>query len=476
MTVSLSRLRLHTAPVAAFCLIVASYQLAAAQGVQKFGTPKGKPTFRTFGNPVGEATLRQQFPRLAAAISSTDRQDAAREIQRTDVNGDGVVTQAEWNAAGYQSPDRFRNYDLNRDGIFTLFELCLRSAQSRTGGEQALKAAEAGTSPSSSRPASSGSPTTTSLVGTTSYRDRQLAKSRRIQIDELTTQTMALYDRNRNRRIEKSEFQGLSEFGDLTEADVDKDGAIASQELSAWLTDILATQPSPKPPDNAPPWFHAADFDEDGQVHLSEYRRLNPQDVFTDFDRYDRNADGFVTAVEASSSVAADVIRYPSTRPAVVEAETETQVELLITDEVTIRDIDLHIALLKNGDDDIALALTAPDGTRADLYFDAKTKPWGGGRLFYDTQVDDEAPVVAQPLARPPLHRSFRSQGSTSKDKRGLNALYGKSARGTWQLHIRNQSQIAGLLEGWALLIRPTQTSSPSSPTPSSPSLPKNSP
>lgn len=464
MTVFHPRSRCHAASVAALCLVAAWSQLAAAQGVQKFGTPKGKPALRTFGNPVGETTLRQQFPLLAAAINTADRQEAAREIQRNDVNGDGVVTQAEWNAAGYQSPDRFRNYDLNRDGVFTLFELCLRSAQSRTGGEQALRAAEVGTSPSSSRPTSPGSPATASMSGTASYRDLQIAKSRRIQIDELTTQTMALYDRNRNKRIEKSEFQGLSEFGDLTKADADNDGAIASSEVSAWLSDLLASQPTPKPPDNAPPWFHAADFDADGQVHLSEYRRLSAQDVFTDFDRYDRNADGFVTAVEATSSVAADVIRYPSTRPAVVETETETQVELLITDDLTIRDIDLHIALLKNGDDDIELSLTAPDGTRAALYFDAKTKPWGGGRLFYDTQIDDEAPAAAQPLARPPLHRSFRSQGSTSQDKQGLKAMYGKNARGTWQLHIRNNSQIAGLLEGWALLIRPTKTASPTSP------------
>ena len=160
MTISRSRSRCHAASVAALCFVVAWHQLAAAQALQKFGTPVGKPALRTFGNPVGEATLRQQFPRLAAAISSTDRQEAAREIQRTDVNGDGVVTQAEWNAAAYQSPDRFRGYDLNRDGVFTLFELCLRNAQSRTGGEQALRAAEAVTSPLPYRPASPSPPST----------------------------------------------------------------------------------------------------------------------------------------------------------------------------------------------------------------------------------------------------------------------------------------------------------------------------
>lgn len=470
MTIFPIRSQSPATSVIVLCLVAAWCQSAGAQGVQKFGTPKGKSALRTFGNPVGEAALRQQFPRLAAAINATDRHEAAREIQRTDVNGDGVVTPAEWNTAGYQAADRFRSYDLNRDGVFTLFELCLRSAQSRTGGEQALKAAEAGSTPSSSRPTPASLPSTTAVAGTSYYRDRQLAKSRRIQIDELTSQTMALYDRNRNKRIEKSEFQGLSEFGDLTKADADKDGAIGPSEVYAWLSDILDSQPAPKAPDNAPPWFHAADFDADGQVHLSEYRRLSPEDGFSEFDRYDRNADGFVTAVEASSSVAADVIRFPSTRPAVVEAETLTQVEVLVTEDLTIRDIDLHIALLKNGDDDIELSLTAPDGTRADLYFDTKNKPWGNGRLFYDVVIDDEAPAASQPLARPPLHRSFRSQGSTSqgsisKDKQGLKALYGKNARGTWLLQIRNNSQIAGLLEGWALLIRASVAPSPPAPS-----------
>jgi subtilisin-like proprotein convertase family protein len=456
-------------------LIAAACPSVAAQGLQKFGPPKGKPALRTFGNPVGEDTLRRQFPRLAAAVSSADRQEATREIQRTDLDGDGIVTPAEWNAAGYQAPDRFRTKDLNRDGFFTFFELCLSWAQSRTGGEQTLKAAEAALSQTASRPSSQSSPSTVWRPGTSSYRDRRLARSRRIQIDELTAQTMAFYDRNRNKRIEKNEFHGSPLGGDLTKADADNDGAIASSEISTWLTEILDAQPSPQPPDNAPPWFHAADFDADGQVQLSEYRRISPQAAFTDFERYDRNADGFVTALEASSSLAADVLRFPSTRPAVVEAETQTQLELLITDDLPIRDIDLQIALVKNGDEDLELSLLAPDGTRAELYFDAKTKPWGGSRIFYDTLIDDEAPIIApppgqnsaQPLARPPLNRSFRSQGSTAKGKQGLKSLYGKNARGTWQLHIHNPSQIAGLLEGWALLIRPARPASP--PTASSP-------
>jgi hypothetical protein len=43
----------------------------------------------------------------------------------------------------------------------------------------------------------------------------------------------------------------------------------------------------------------------------------------------------------------------------------------------------------------------------------------------------------------------------------GLKAFYNKPARGTWQLAINNKSQVAGLLEGWALLIKPGKPAPP---------------
>src|SRR5262245_45334543 len=131
----------------AACVVMFASPFATAQGLQKFGPPKGKPALRAFGNPVGEDALRRRFPKLAAAITDFDRQEAAREIQRTDGNGDGIVTQAEWNASGYQPPDRFLNNDLNRDGLLTHFEHSMRWAQYRVGREQAAKAAEAAKAP-----------------------------------------------------------------------------------------------------------------------------------------------------------------------------------------------------------------------------------------------------------------------------------------------------------------------------------------
>jgi len=440
--------------------LAAPCPFSPGQGLRKFGTPKGKPALRGFGNPIGEDALRRQFPKLAAAVNDSDRQGAGWEIQRTDGNADGVVTLAEWDASGFQ-PGRFQSKDLNRDGNLTFFEHTLNWAQWRMGKEQAATAADAAKPPPPAPSLAKGSPTTVSPSAQPTSRDELRAKSRHIQIDELTAATMALYDRNRNRRIEKSEFHGASQFGDLAKADTDKDGAIIPAELAAWLYATLNAQPAMKAPETTPPWFRSADANDDGQVHLSEYRRVGPKEVFTAFDQYDRNADGIVTALEAASPSAADAVRYPSTRPAVIEAEMDTQLDLLITDDVSIRDIDLQLALVKNGDDDIALYLIAPDGTKATLYFDPKTKPWSGGRLFGDTLIDDEAPIPTQRLTRPPLHRSFRSQGSTTQGHQGLKAFYGKNARGTWHLHIRNSSQIAGLLEGWALLIKPAKPAAP---------------
>src|SRR6188474_260395 len=74
----------------------------AGQGPLPFGTPKGKSPLRGFGRPVGEESLRRQFPKLAAAVTQGDRENANREIQKTDGNGDGIVTEAEWVASGFQ--------------------------------------------------------------------------------------------------------------------------------------------------------------------------------------------------------------------------------------------------------------------------------------------------------------------------------------------------------------------------------------
>ena len=81
---------------------------------------------------AADESLTRQFPELAGAVNDSDRWQASREIGRTDGNGDGIVTEAEWTASGYQPADRFKLNDINGDGILTPFEHSLRWAQYRT--------------------------------------------------------------------------------------------------------------------------------------------------------------------------------------------------------------------------------------------------------------------------------------------------------------------------------------------------------
>jgi hypothetical protein len=94
------------------------------------------------GNHSGEEELKTQFPELAAAVNDSDRAGASTELGRTDRDGDGNVTEAEWAASRYQPADRFKLNDLNGDGVLTPYEHSLRWAQYRLGREQAARKAK----------------------------------------------------------------------------------------------------------------------------------------------------------------------------------------------------------------------------------------------------------------------------------------------------------------------------------------------
>jgi Ca2+-binding EF-hand superfamily protein/subtilisin-like proprotein convertase family protein len=426
-----------------------------AQGIRGFGPSEGKGPLPGFGDPhKAEMALRRQFPKLAAAVTAGDRTNALREIERTDLNGDKIVTQAEWAESGYQVPDRFLYNDLNGDGTLTAFEHSLRWAQYRTGKEKAAaqqqKDARQGPGAAAQKapPAPRGS----------------AVDPRQQQTSDLAAFVVSLYDRNANGAVDRSEFQSpLSPFGNVAAADTDANGAVVQAELAAWLTVRRAKQPEFKPPDDFPRWFLQSDLDQDGQVHVAEFVRFSPRTPIAEFQRFDRNDDGFVTAKEFSTPAADDTQRFASGLAHIVEAGAEVYADIFVTEDFVIEDIDVQLAFIKKGDDDIELALLAPDGTQAALYFDAQKKPWGGGRLFDNTLIDDEAPALAQRLPQPPLHQAFRSQGSTTQGMKGLKAHYGKRTRGTWRLSIRNKSRIDGMLEGWALLIKSRKQAPPDS-------------
>lgn len=438
------------------CSLACAVMLAAVacpccsgQVVRGFGTPEGKRALPGFGDPLqGELTLRRQFPALAAAVNNADRDGAAREIKRTDLNGDGIVTEAEWSESKFQTIERFHWNDLNGDGTLTLFEHSLRWAQARLARQPSPLPNEGSQRAGALQPEQKGPTSPADL----------LAESRRQQTKDLAALTLSTYDRNRNGSLERTEFRNpMSPFGSIRAADADGDGVVGPPEMATWLSSRLARQSGITLSTGVPAWFSISDLDGDGQVHLAEFLRTSGPARIAEFARYDRNRDGFVTAKELASPGSDGTQRYASSLAQVVEADRETVAQLLIPEQFPIADIDVQLALVKSGDDELELTLIGPDGTRATLFFDGRVKAWGGGRLFENTLIDDEIPPIKERLPRPPLNRAFPSQGSTTAGMQGLKSLYGKPARGTWRLSIRNKSRDAGMLEGWALLIKPAK-------------------
>ncbi len=277
--------------------------------------------------------------------------------------------------------------------------------------------------------------------------------------DTLASDMIRRYDRNNDRALDRNERAPIG--GDLSAADINSNGLIQHEELSRWMLARLNSQPSAGLPEGLPVWFIESDIDLDGQVLLDEFLKSNPRSATSEFERYDHNRDGIVTADESVSRTAGGKMRFASSSPRVFESGKETYSEVFIGESLTIADIDVQVTITKQGDDDIALLLIGPNGETATLYYTAGAKPWGGGRLFADTLIDDEAPDIPQRLRLPPAHRSFRPQGMKNRRMNSLSVFYGQPARGTWRLVIRNNSRVAGLLGGWALLVKSSEPVEP---------------
>ena len=264
-------------------------------------------------------------------------------------------------------------------------------------------------------------------------------------------------DANGDKMLVQWEWQRIGEH--MRDGDLNQNGVITEDELAQWFLHRLSDQPAGDLPEDLPTWFVESDANLDGQVLLSEFVSVQPTDKLPAFSHLDRNGDGIVTVNECRRQRGAGKTRYANSSPVIVQANQEASSEIHISEAITIADVDVQVSIVKDGDDDLELRLIGPDGTQAHLYFTSRRKAWGGGRMFSDTLIDDEAPHAAQRLPRPPAHRSFRPQSIGSPDRLSLSAFYGKPARGTWRLTVANKAQNqnngAGLLTGWALWIKP---------------------
>lgn len=130
---------------------------------------------------------------------------------------------------------------------------------------------------------------------------------------------MRKYDRNKNRVLEKDEWQRIR--GNPEKADTNGDGRITYDELVNRImrkrreTEATETAkkdedapksyriatPAEKLPDDLPSWFKEKDANRDGQVAMHEYARRWNDSTARRFVGLDKNDDGVITAEEAAS-------------------------------------------------------------------------------------------------------------------------------------------------------------------------------
>ena len=444
-----TRLNHCIAAVALVTTILTGSVDSRAQGVRDFGVLPGKLPFRGFGNPHGEEALRAKFPEAAAAVTGDDRSLARMQISKTDANGDGVVNQQEWTDSGYQTPERFPIYDLDGDGLLTLYEHSIGIARWRRRTEQS---SDRQTSAQVAAAKQRNTPTPMSAVFRTPPGVDPQVAARQEQVQGLAGYVLQQYDINENGLLERAEYQShSSRFGDIAGADHDRNGQIGRDEIAGWLHSRLP------PLSRLSMELQARDLDHDDQVAFREFVTVaDTEYAEEEFSRWDRNGDGLITPHE-SYLAPIEPGTYRNDAAFVIKPRGSVQSDIWIEDELPIERLQVYVRVTKEGDNFTAISLVSPAGTRVLLFAGNGWQPWSGGLILNGITFSDAAPIIKETLKQPPppYLRKVRSPGKGTKDDPALSSLRGESTRGTWRLIVRNQNDRAGLLIHWSMIVTP---------------------
>ena len=427
------------------CLLMFAAIDANAQGVRGFGAPPGKLPLRGFGNPEGEDALRVMFPAAAAAVVGEDWEQARGQIGKTDGNGDGIVTEAEWAASDYQRPSQFQYNDLNQDGLITLYEQTLGFAAWRRRNERRSDARRSAARAAQPKPERA----STAAIQVAPVLFPEIEARRRESWD-LSAHVLRAYDINENGVVERAEFRSQrSRFGSLSGADADGDGEVDRQELSQWLVNRMPELPS----EQLTLDFQARDSDKDGQVSLREYAPKFQPDAVSEFRRWDRNGDGLITTAESQNRPPSRGVEYANNEPQVLKPNATIVSRIWVEEEKVIDNVDVYVTLSKESDNYTEVHLIGPDGKRVTLYEGGGWVPWTGALILKDITFSDNAPTIRQPLRQPPNPRAVAPPGVGKADVPSLRDFQSTLTRGIWRLVVVNQNNRAGVLLRWALRV-----------------------
>jgi Ca2+-binding EF-hand superfamily protein len=253
-------------------------------------------------------------------------------LRERDANKNGVLEKTEWTGRWSTPPEES---DLNKDGILDKEELCVRISKRFTSGAGGGPPGAPGstTSSGSGGPPPSGPPG----GGLAPFGGGQGGDSGRFR--GYAEGLLRQYDRNKDGKLERDEFSTMK--SDHQQADVNKDGIITVEELSAKLqnyasgssggsssgggqegekrfgygqrgggdnrtaapakTSFRFTTPSERLPKGMPDWFLRGDVDGDGQVSMAEYTSTWTEQLAAEFLKYDLNGDGIITPEECQA-------------------------------------------------------------------------------------------------------------------------------------------------------------------------------
>ncbi len=396
--------------------------------VVEFGPQKNDPLVPEFG-----------LPEIKYPYIQEDLDEADATLKRTDLNRDGYIDREEAQRDLWTHRDPFEE-DYDRDNRLSRLELSQRYARRRllsgASSELIQKARRVG---SGIRPADTNSQD--------SDNNRRWDRDRSSRY-YLTSSVLERFDLNRSGRLEEAE---AIELGlPVGRIDVDRDGELSRQELTAYLTELQDEAGDIS--EGLPGWFYERDTNHDEQVAMDEFATEWSDEKAAEFQKLDANQDGLLTiseAIQAKSLVGGDY----SNRTALVLPPRKTVIsEIVIDEDFVLADVNIQLSITHTHAGDLDGHLTGPSGQRIELFAAV-----GGNDDHFDRTIfDDEAPYPIV-KARPPFQGTF-SPGALIKHQPSLSSLKGQSVKGTWQLVINGaRSDRFGMLHGWSLIVEPVR-------------------
>lgn len=480
----------HIRPEPPFLLLVVvgllgfPYGIAAQSNTARFtsaGLSEGLPAF---GNNDSELDNRIQgfgrngrLPKLVAS----DLANSKKMISRTDTSNDGSISREELRKSKYRKYEEgWFQYDFNRNNKLTANELANYYAKARD--DQMNKTRQRANSSQAAIEkyfvqqqqldlrTTGGYPQGVTLRNWAYVEPKQALRVPKVQppTERLTlfldgsqlvfsqgptpaAQAMfARHDKNGSGELDQDEYLRID--GAIARADADGNGRVNPQELGSWIKD--QSPPSSNRAPTAGDWFAQKDVDSDQQVTMAEFANEWTPALVREFNRYDRNRDGMITAAERATPTTTEGRQYRSQWSVVIQPGIGATSEILVVDDFMIEDVNLQLSISHNAPAQLEAILVSPDGRQVQL-FCGESKDWQG-QIFKKIGFDDEA-KTAIGTSPVPFPTFVRPEGADSDEKSGLANYYRSRSKGVWRLTIRGERCFqAGLFDSWALTLVPS--------------------